>query len=102
MQRLQLNATLVTKIEFIFTPFFTVYFGEEGNYFQGDIRLLPSDDPYDLYRTVFKRMAFDGSGEIDLDVDSLSARLWPDARIPYRFASHLSKCIFFVVYSTQV
>ena len=67
--------------------------GEEGDYFQGDIKLKPNDDPYDLYQNVFKRMAFDGSGELDLEIDSLSARLWPNARIPYRFDSRLSECV---------
>ena len=67
--------------------------GEEGQYFQGDIRLLPADDPYDLYQTVFKRMAFDrpGSGDMELDSNNLTARLWPNARVPYRFDTGLSK-----------
>ena len=64
--------------------------GEEGTYFQGDIRLLPTDDPYDLYNTVFKRAAFDQSGS-GIDLDALDPRKWPDGRIPYVFPMHLGK-----------
>ena len=70
--------------------------GEEGTLFQGDIRLTHYDDPYDLYRTVFNRMIFDveGSGETSpLFDDTITSRLWPDATVPYRFASHLSECV---------
>ena len=64
--------------------------GEEGNYFQGDIRLLPTDDPYNLYKSVFKRAAFDQEGS-GIDLDSLDPRKWPDGRIPYVFPLSLCK-----------
>ena len=60
---------------------------DQDDYFQGDIRLMPFDDPYNLYRTVFKRMAFDreGSGMADVDLSSITSRLWPSGIIPFRF-----------------
>lgn len=39
-------------------------------------------------------MAFDieGSGSsMELNIDTLSSRLWPGGRVPYRFELHLSK-----------
>ena len=74
-------------------------YGEEGKFFQGDIRLTATSDPYDLYsdlyRRVFKRMAFDreGSGmsEDMLNSTSLSAQLWPGGRIPFVIDGSLRK-----------
>jgi hypothetical protein len=65
---------------------------DQDDYFQGDIRLMPFDDPYNLYRTVFKRMAFDreGSGMADVDLSSITSRLWPSGLIPFRFDQDIS------------
>ena len=68
--------------------------GEEGYFFQGDIRLMPYDDPYDLYNQIHKRMAFDREGSGISNVEYISPRLWPDGRIPYRYASELRKFSF--------
>ena len=66
---------------------------DQDDYFQGDIRLMPFDDPYNLYRTVFKRMAFDreGSGMADVDLSSITSRLWPSGLIPFRFDQDICK-----------
>lgn len=69
---------------------------EEGNFFQGDIRLTAEDDPYDLFSNVrvFKRTAFDGSGAGETNSSALNARLWPDGYVPYVYHRRLSKCVF--------
>ena len=69
--------------------------GEEGNFFQGDIRLMPYDDPYNLYNQIHKRMAFDREGSGVGDLEYISPRLWPYGRIPYRYSSELRECCTF-------
>lgn len=70
--------------------------GEEGRYFQGDIRLTPYDDPYDLYNKIFKRVApvpFDGEGsgvsEDSINSEAINARLWPRGRVPFTYSKTL-------------
>lgn len=72
--------------------------GEEGPYFQGDIKLMPDDDPYNLYNRVFKRVApvpFDGEGsgvsEDFINSNAISTRLWPKGHIPFKYSSTLRK-----------
>lgn len=72
--------------------------GEEGQYFQGDIRLTPDDDPYDLYSRLFKRIApvpFDGEGsgvsEDSINSEAINTRLWPNARVPFTYSRTIRK-----------
>ena len=76
-----------------------------GIFFEGDIRLKPGEDPYNIFhrwmqpRTVRSPMPNQipltpspevGSGE---DIEFESARLWPGKRIPYKWYKDLGKYI---------
>ena len=74
--------------------------GEEGPFFQGDIRLTP-DDGYDLYSSIF-RGAPSPSRSVTFDVEGSghsgepaatngSQRLWPGGVVPYTVDSVLSE-----------
>ena len=77
--------------------------GEEGEYFEGDIRLKPGEDPYGIFQTYRHRISkrtvkdvnedilSDGSGLGPLPAEYYSQRVWPNRRIPYAFRPHLRK-----------
>lgn len=73
--------------------------GEEGEFFQGDIRLRPGEDPYNIFRIdrsrQKKQVRFHGeesSGDLPEDAYEMAViRVWPDNRIPYKFENDLRK-----------
>ena len=72
--------------------------GEEGDLFEGDIRLRPGEDPYDIlraYRHRAKRTIMQDSGQ-DEDPNLLNetttpgnSRLWPDNIVPFKYKPEL-------------
>lgn len=72
--------------------------GEEGDLFEGDIRLRPGEDPYDIlraYRHRAKRTIMQDSGQ-DEDPNLLNetttpgnSRLWPGNIIPFKYKPEL-------------
>lgn len=72
--------------------------GEEGDLFEGDIRLRPGEDPYDIlhaYRHRAKRMIMQDSGQdedpnlLNETTTSVNSRLWPDNIIPFKYKPEL-------------
>lgn len=72
--------------------------GEEGDLFEGDIRLRPGEDPYDIlraYRHRAKRTIMQDSGQ-DEDPNLLNetttpgnSRLWPNNIVPFKYKPEL-------------
>ena len=67
--------------------FFFAITVEEGDYFEGDIRLRPGEDPYNIfYRWLLPRTAR------SLETSNMmSSRVWPGGRIPYKFHRDLGE-----------
>ena len=72
--------------------------GEEGDLFEGDIRLRPGEDPYNIlhvYRHRIKRRIMQDSGQDDdpnLQNETSppeNSRLWPDNIIPFKYKPSL-------------
>ena len=72
--------------------------GEEGSFFEGDIRLAPTDDPYNNRRKLFKvkRMTEGKTTTVspssgDGELEPLGEHTWPDRIIPFMFPPTLCK-----------
>ena len=72
--------------------------GEEGDLFEGDIRLQPGEDPYNIlhvYRHRAKRMVMQDEGQegdpnlLNETTTSENSRLWPGNIIPFKYKPEL-------------
>ena len=79
-----------------------LHIGEEGVFFEGDIRLKPGEDPYNILHSYRHRVSnrdvilTDEAGSGDhptSDLDFTSLRTWPSHRIPFDYKPSLCKSV---------
>ena len=84
--------------------------GEEGDRFEGDIRLRPGEDPYDILhsysyrRRVVKRKIMRDSVQDNSDNsppgDGVhSSRLWPNNIVPFKYKDDLGEHMFALTFT---